>query len=51
LYDQRRSDVLLHAGIRIIRFSDVDVLKHRDAVREKIWRELTEPDHLKPPPP
>ena len=33
-------------GIRIIRFSDVDILKYPDAVQETIYRELT---NLPPP--
>jgi very-short-patch-repair endonuclease len=45
-YDKQRSDAILTKGIRIIRFSDYDILKHPDAVQETIYRELT-----KQPPP
>jgi len=41
-YDQRRSEVLRAAGIRIIRFSDYEILKYPDAVQRTIYRELTE---------
>ena len=41
-YDQRRSEALRAAGIRIIRFSDYEILKFPDAVRQTIYRELTE---------
>jgi len=46
VYDQRRSEALRAAGIRIIRFSDYEILKYPDAVQQTIYRELTE----KPPP-
>jgi very-short-patch-repair endonuclease len=45
-YDQRRSEVLLAKGIRIVRFSDYDILKHPDAVQEAIYRLLID----QPPP-
>ena len=45
-YDQRRSAALLAKGIRIIRFSDYDILKYPDAVQETIYRALTN----QPPP-
>jgi very-short-patch-repair endonuclease len=45
-YDQRRSDALLAKGIRIIRFSDYDILKYSEAVEEAIYRELA----TRPPP-
>ena len=40
-YDQRRSEALLAKGIRILRFSDVDILRYPDAVQKTIYRELT----------
>jgi very-short-patch-repair endonuclease len=46
LYDQRRSEAMLVRGIRIIRFSDYDILKYPDAVEEAIYRSLTK----RPPP-
>ena len=45
-YDQQRSDALLLKGIRIIRFSDYEILKHPEAVQATIYRELTR----RPPP-
>ncbi|MFI5380441.1 MAG: endonuclease domain-containing protein [Tepidisphaerales bacterium] len=39
-YDQRRSEKLAELGIRVLRFSDIDVLKHTDAVARTILREL-----------
>ena len=44
--DRQRSEVLLRQGIRIIRFSDYDILRHPQAVQENIYRELIE----RPPP-
>ena len=41
IYDQRRSDALLCKGIRIIRFSDYEILRYPDAVQQTIYRELT----------
>ena len=38
--DQQRSD-LRAEGIRILRFSDDDILKYPDAVQKTIYRELT----------
>ena len=46
IYDQRRTEALRVAGIRIIRFTDYEILKYPDAVQRTIYRELTE----KPPP-
>jgi very-short-patch-repair endonuclease len=40
-YDEKRSAVLSEKGIRIIRFSDYEILKHPDAVQATIYRELT----------
>jgi very-short-patch-repair endonuclease len=40
-YDRRRTGVLLNKGIRVIRFSDFDILKNPDAVVETIYRELS----------
>jgi very-short-patch-repair endonuclease len=50
-YDQQRSAALLAKGIRIIRFSDRDILKHPGAVAEMIYRELTGQASAKEPPP
>ncbi len=41
-YDQQRSEALLRKGIKIIRFSDYDILRFPEAVQETIYRELTE---------
>ncbi|HEX5242964.1 MAG TPA: DUF559 domain-containing protein [Tepidisphaeraceae bacterium] len=41
-YDKRRSETLRAAGIRIIRFSDYEILKDPDAVQRMIYRALTE---------
>lgn len=40
LYDRRRNEAIGRKGIRIIRFSDVEILKYPRAVREAIYREL-----------
>jgi very-short-patch-repair endonuclease len=40
-YDHQRSRELLGKGIRIIRFSDYEILRHPDAVQRTIYRELT----------
>lgn len=45
-YDQARSMAVLAKGIRIIRFSDYEILKDPEAVQATISRELTAP----PPP-
>jgi primosomal protein N' (replication factor Y) len=42
-YDRERSETLLRKGIRIIRFSDRDVLKFPEAVIAAIERELKNP--------
>jgi very-short-patch-repair endonuclease len=49
-YDRDRSAVLLGKGIRILRFSDVDILKHPDAVQQTIYRELVDGPLPSPPP-
>ena len=41
-YDNDRAVFLARQGIRVLRFWDHDVLKHTDAVREQVYRELTE---------
>jgi very-short-patch-repair endonuclease len=41
-YDRRRSVALLQKGIRIMRFSDIDILKHPGAVQATIYRALTD---------
>jgi very-short-patch-repair endonuclease len=48
-YDTMRSQVLLENGIRIIRFSDYDILKYPDAVQATIYRELTSGPLPNPP--
>jgi very-short-patch-repair endonuclease len=40
-YDELRTQALLQKGVRILRFSDVDILKHPQAVQEAIYREFT----------
>ena len=40
-YDERRSAELLKKGIRVIRFSDYDILRDPEAVQRTIYRELT----------
>ena len=45
-YDRERSDALRRKGIRILRFSDYDILKYPDAVQQTIYRELAN----QPPP-
>jgi len=49
-YDENRSRTLLEKGIRIIRFSDYQILKYPEAVQETIYRELTAGPHPSPPP-
>ena len=39
--DQRRDAVLESIGMRVLRFSDVDVLRDTDAVLEEIYRVLS----------
>jgi very-short-patch-repair endonuclease len=39
--DLKRTEYLKSLGIRVLRFWDNDILKFTDAVREKIYRELT----------
>jgi len=41
-YDRHRSEVLLCKGVRILRFSDHNVLKYPEAVQASIYRALTE---------
>ena len=41
-YDEERSEALRGKGIRILHFSDCDILKYPDAVQQTIYRELTE---------
>jgi primosomal protein N' (replication factor Y) len=45
-YDRRRSEALLGKGIRLLRFSDIDILKYPEAVQRRIYQALTE----RPPP-
>jgi very-short-patch-repair endonuclease len=40
-YDEQRTEALRTKGIRIIRFSDYDILKFPEAVQATIYRELT----------
>ena len=42
-YDLRRCEALAAKGIRILRFSDYEILKHPDAAQEMIYRQLVEP--------
>ena len=49
-YDVRRSEALLGKGIKILRFSDYDILKYPEVVQERIYRELTEDPSEEPPP-
>jgi adenine-specific DNA-methyltransferase len=42
-YDERRSHVLADRGVKILRFSDYDVLKFPDAVARTILHRLEEP--------
>ena len=48
--DQRRSDYLLCQGIRLLRFSNREVLLELPAVLERIYVELTAPSPLAPLP-
>lgn len=45
-YDQRRSEILLQKGIRILRFADDEILKYPQVVQEAIYLALTQ----QPPP-
>jgi very-short-patch-repair endonuclease len=47
-YDQQRTETLLQHGIKIMRFSDYDILTNPDGVRESIYRALL---HEPPPQP
>lgn len=49
-YDRRRAQALAEKGIRILRFSDYDILKHGDAVAESISQELLKNPLPSPPP-
>jgi len=49
-YDDRRSEILNRKGIRIIRFSDIDILKHPAAVYATIYRALTDQTPSQPSP-
>ncbi|MCC6424058.1 MAG: DUF559 domain-containing protein [Phycisphaerales bacterium] len=40
-YDRQREDAIKRKGIRILRFSDVDILKDPQTVQAAIYRELT----------
>jgi len=42
-YDERRTAALARSGVRVIRFSDIDILKDPDLVQEAIYREITQP--------
>ena len=43
VHDERRARWLMKRGYRVIRFTNLDVLKHASAVSEAIWRALAEP--------
>jgi very-short-patch-repair endonuclease len=49
-YDRLRSEAILQKGVRILRFSDYDILKYPDAVQATIYRELTSQPPPQPPP-
>jgi very-short-patch-repair endonuclease len=50
-YDRQRDEALLAKGIRIVRFSDYDILKFPEAVQEEIHRQLSrQPAAARPPP-
>ena len=49
-YDQQRTETLLRNGIRIIRFSDYDILTNPDGVQEAIYRALLQEPQPNPPP-
>jgi very-short-patch-repair endonuclease len=40
-YDRERSEALARKGIRVLRFSDYEILKYPEAVQGMIYRELT----------
>jgi very-short-patch-repair endonuclease len=40
-YDRQRTEALLAKGIRIVRFSDYDILKYPEAVQAEIYRQLS----------
>jgi len=40
-YDRRRTETFNEKGFKVLRFSDVDILKYPDAVGRTIYRELT----------
>jgi very-short-patch-repair endonuclease len=40
-YDEQRTETFRHKGFKVVRFSDVEVLKYPDAVGRAIYRELT----------
>ena len=48
-YDQRRTDAFQAKGFRVMRFSDVDILRFPDAVGKTIFREVTG-QSAEPPP-
>jgi very-short-patch-repair endonuclease len=41
-YDEARTQKLIAAGFRVLRFWDNEVLKGIEAVKERIWREVQE---------
>jgi very-short-patch-repair endonuclease/gamma-glutamylcyclotransferase (GGCT)/AIG2-like uncharacterized protein YtfP len=49
-YDQARTEKLKSLGVRVVRFSDVDVLKDTDVVVEEIYRTLTDGPPPQPSP-
>jgi adenine-specific DNA-methyltransferase len=48
--DRRRAAALGAKGIRVLRFSDYEILKHGEAVQESIYRELQKNPLPCPPP-
>ncbi len=49
-YDRRRSEALAIKGIKLLRFSDYEILKFPEAVQETIYQTLTENPLPNPPP-
>ncbi len=49
-YDRRRTQALAEKGIRMLRFSDYEILKHGDAVAESIYQQLLKNPLPNPPP-
>lgn len=50
VYDARRTTAMEAQGLRVLRFSDYDALRHAEAVARKILREVEERLGKTPPP-